>query len=69
MRNDIYLKHLGNKIKELRKSKGMYGEQFAEMCNIDYSNYCRFENGQKDIRICSLKNICEHLGINMTDIL
>lgn len=67
MRNSTYLKQLGNKVKALRMSKGLLGREVAEMAKTDYSNYCRFENGQVNIRILTLMNISDALNVDVKD--
>lgn len=69
MRNDLYLKELGCKVKAFRKAQGITVRQLGEMCQTDYSNLSRFENGQVNITILSLKMIAEKLNIELKDIL
>lgn len=69
MRNGIFLKQVGNKVKALRKSRGITIRKLGEMCDMDFSNLSRFENGQKDVHILTLKHIADTLGVSVSDLL
>ena len=61
-----FLKELGAKVKTLRMSKGIKVRELGEMCQTDYANLSRFENGQVNIRIMTLKTIADKLGVELT---
>lgn len=69
MRNDEFLKHVGGKIKVARQSKGITVRRLGELCNLDYANISRMENGKQDMLILTLKNIASALKINIKDLL
>lgn len=69
MNNGQFLKHIGGKIKSAREAKGLSVRAFAKLCNMDFSNLSRLENGQKDCHILSLKMIADNLGINMKELI
>lgn len=69
MNNGIFLKELGGKVKAIRKAKGLSVRALAEMCGTDYSNLSRFENGQKNLYILSLKLIAEKLEVELKELL
>jgi len=54
MRNDLF-----------RQSKGIFVRRLGEMCNIDYANVSRFENGKQDILLLTLKIIAEQLEVDI----
>lgn len=66
MKNDLFLKELGAKVKALRMSKGIKVRDLGAMCQTDYSNLSRFENGQVNIRIMTLKSIADKLGVELS---
>lgn len=66
MEQGLFLKELGAKVRTLRMSKGIKIRDLGEMCQTDYSNLSRFENGQVNIRIMTLKNVAEKLGVDLT---
>lgn len=66
-RNDKYLREVGGRLKAIRKSKRISVRLLGAMCAIDYSNLSRFENGQKDMRISTIKLIADKLGVDVRD--
>lgn len=69
MNNGIFLKQLGGKVKAIRKAKGLSVRALAAMCGTDYSNLSRFENGQKNLYLLSLKLIAEKLEVDLKELL
>jgi transcriptional regulator with XRE-family HTH domain len=69
MKNDNLLKKVGSKVKAIPLSKGITVGALAAMCETDYSNLSRFENGQKNIRLLTLSKISEKLKIDIKDLL
>jgi transcriptional regulator with XRE-family HTH domain len=69
MNNGIFLKQVGGRVKALRQSKGLSVRALAAMCGTDYSNLSRFENGQKNLYILSLKLIAEKLEVDLKEFL
>ncbi len=65
MNNGEYLKQVGAKVKALRMSKGIYVRDLGKMCNTDYANLSRFENGQVNIKLLTLKSIADTLGVDV----
>jgi transcriptional regulator with XRE-family HTH domain len=65
MRNDLFLKQLGKRIQDIRQSKGISVRRLGEMCNTDYANLSRFENGRQDIKLLTLKSIADALGVDV----
>ena len=65
MSNDLFLKQVGERVKNIRQSKGISVRRLGEMCNIDYANLSRFENGKQDIKILTLKVIAEQLKVDL----
>ena len=69
MIKDIYLIKMGNRIKKIRKERGLSVRKLSAMCGIDFSNYSRIENGQKDAHILTLKKIADILESDLKDFL
>lgn len=67
MRNDIYLKQMGGKIKAARKAKKLSLEKLGELSGIDMSNLWFIENGQRNVHILSLKSIADVLKMDVKD--
>ena len=61
---------MGEKIKELRESKGMSQYRLAEITGINRSTINRYENGSiQKISFDNLMKICEALGVNIKEII
>lgn len=69
MSNDVFLMELGGRVKALRKSKGISVRKLGELCQTDYSNLSRFENGQVNPHILLLKSIADVLRVDVKEFL
>ncbi|TMI68397.1 MAG: helix-turn-helix transcriptional regulator [Bacteroidetes bacterium] len=67
MRNDIYLKEMGAKIKKARKANKITLEKMSELCGIDMSNIWFLEKGKRNAHILTLKSIAEVLKMDVKD--
>lgn len=64
IKNDILLKELARKIKELREKKGITQEEFFNDTNIHIG---RIETGKYNYSISTLDAICKNLGITLQE--
>lgn len=55
--------NIGQKLKQLRKQKGLSQEQVAEFLHISQSAYARIENGESHSWAYHIKKICEIFDI------
>ena len=69
MERDPYLKEIGKRIQEIRKSKKVTIRGLGELCKLDYSTLSRIEGGQYASRITTLKNVADKLGVDVKDFL
>lgn len=60
---------LGEKIKQLRKSKGVSQEELAGMLKINRNYLSRIETGKSEPTSSILKNIAEIFGIDLNSLL
>ncbi|TCS78349.1 transcriptional regulator with XRE-family HTH domain [Muricomes intestini] len=60
--NDIF--KIGDRIKELRKDKGMSAKETAKELNIKYPTYSNYENNNRTPDYKTLVKIAEYYGIN-----
>jgi transcriptional regulator with XRE-family HTH domain len=67
--DDIYLKKLGNRIKIVRKEKGIKQVALGYSCDLDKSNMNRIEAGNTNPSILLLKKIAFELGVPVSDLL
>ena len=54
---------LGEKVKRLRKKRGLTQEQFAEMIDITPRNLCRIESGENFVTSETLDKILNSLNV------
>lgn len=69
MKNNIYLLEIGKRIKSVRMEQNLSVRKLGELCDLDYANISRLENGQKDFHITTLKNIADKLNVDIKDFL
>jgi transcriptional regulator with XRE-family HTH domain len=69
MRNDLFLKHFGKKIREKRLAKGLRLYELSKMCNIYDSALSAIELGKSNSYILTLKKIADVLEIDIKEIL
>jgi len=67
MKDGIYLKEMGKKIKAAREAKGLYLRDLGKLCNIHYGAICEIEGGKRNSHILTLKNIADKLGVDVKD--
>ncbi|XMO86535.1 helix-turn-helix domain-containing protein [Algibacter sp. AS12] len=63
------MNQLGNKIKEVRKKKGLSQEELAESAKVNLRTIQRIENNENEPRGKTLHLICEVLDLNTEDVL
>ena len=66
--SDFNSKEFGNKLRELRKSKGLSQENLANELNISRTTISRFEKGEMIPNAQIIKELCEILGIYSTEL-
>lgn len=67
-KSEINIK-IGNKIKEIRQSKGLSQEQLAEIAEVHRTYVGMIERAEKNITLVSLEKIAKALGIGTKDLL
>ena len=67
MRNDIFLKEMGSKIKAIRNERKLTLRELGKLCNLDSGSISRIETGQKNSYLLTLKTIADKLGVTIKD--
>lgn len=67
MRNDIFLKEMGSKIRATRKAKKMSLQTLAVATSINISNLSFLERGRRNPHILSIKSIADVLEVDVKD--
>ena len=68
IRNEKFIKALGNRVREVRLSKGMTMEQLAEGARIDYQQVLRVESGKVNATVSTMHGIAEALGMAISEL-
>jgi len=69
VRDKTFLKKLGEKIKTIRKEKGLSQLDLAMRMDNYAEQIGRIERGELNVSICTLKKITEALEISFGDLL
>ena len=67
MRNDLFLKEIGRKVKAARKANKLSLPKMCAATGIDLSNLWFLENGQRNMHILTLKSIADVLKMDVKD--
>lgn len=57
---------LGNKVKILRKNKGINQETLANVLGLSKGQMCNLENGKRNFSLGQLEKICEYFNIDLS---
>jgi transcriptional regulator with XRE-family HTH domain len=57
-------KHFGERVRELRKQKGLSQEALALSCELDRSYIGGVERGERNISLLNIQKIADALGIS-----
>ena len=66
--SDFNSKEFGNKLRELRKSKGLSQDNLANKLNISRTTIGRFESGEMIPNAQIIKELCKILGVYSTEL-
>lgn len=64
-----YFKSVGSNIRKVRRERGLTLRDLGTLCKMDYTNICRFEQGNRDIYLSTLKQIADALECDVKDFL
>lgn len=68
VKDDEYLKKLGDRIRHIRKSKNMTQLDLAGKMDNFAEQIGRIERGKQNVSVCTLKRIANALDISMKDL-
>ena len=61
-------KHFGERVRELRKQKGLSQEALALACDLDRTYIGGVERGERNISLINICKIAEALGVNAKEL-
>ena len=56
---------MSNRLKKLRKEKGLTQADLAKVLNTNQSQYGKYENGKTNLSIENAKNVAEYFGVTI----
>ena len=62
------LQRLGQRIRELRKAKGLSQEAFADRCGLDRTYISGIERGNRNVAIRNIALIAKALGVSISEL-
>ena len=65
---DKRIKLFGEKVRQIRKEKGISQERLAELAGIDRSYMGNIERGEKILTLGKAYEICDALGVDLKTI-
>lgn len=65
---DRLLQEFGERVRQLRKQKGLSQEKFSFECNLDRTYVSQVERGRRNISLQNIKAMADALGISMADL-
>jgi transcriptional regulator with XRE-family HTH domain len=68
-KDSVFLKRLGERIKQIRKEKGIKQKDLDYSLDIEKSNMSRIESGNTNPTIILLKKIAEELNISLKELI
>jgi len=68
MTTDERIVAFGQRVRELRKAKGISQEKLAELAGIDRSYMGNIERGEKNVTLKKVYEICDALDIEVQEL-
>ena len=62
-------REVGNRIRSLRRAKGVTQDQLAELAGLNRAHLYRLENGKQSMTLRTLKIVADTLGVRVRDLI
>ncbi len=62
------LDRFGNRVRKLRKARGLSQEAFAEKCGLDRTYISGIERGRRNVALCNIDAIARALGVSISQL-
>lgn len=69
MKSEEFLKYLGERVRELRRARGMSQEKLAELAELHLTYVSKIERGLVNGSISAYASIADALGITLAELL
>lgn len=67
--NQQILIRFGKHLATLRKSKNLSYRKLAQLCNIEFADLKRYENGEINMTFISLVQLAEALNVSLAELM
>jgi transcriptional regulator with XRE-family HTH domain len=61
-------RRFGNRVRLLRKERGLSQEDLAELCNLDRTYISGIERGVRNVALRNIEAVASALGITLADL-
>ena len=68
-RRQTILARFGNRVRELRLSKGLSQESFAARCELDRTYVGGIERGERNLALLNIESIANALDITLSELM
>jgi len=66
----IITKTVSKNLKQLREKRGLTQEEAADLCNMEYKQYQRYESNKlKDMRMSTIEKIAKGFDVDPSELL
>ncbi|MHB8303735.1 MAG: helix-turn-helix domain-containing protein [Acidobacteriaceae bacterium] len=66
--NELIQQHFGERVRELRKEKGLSQEALALACDLDRTYIGGVERGERNISLLNIQKIADALGVSAREL-
>jgi transcriptional regulator with XRE-family HTH domain len=66
--NELIQQHFGERVRELRKEKGLSQEALALACDLDRTYIGGVERGERNISLLNIQKIADALGVSAKEL-
>ena len=66
--NELIQQHFGERVRELRKEKGLSQEALALACELDRTYIGGVERGERNISLLNIQKIADALGVSAKEL-
>ena len=63
------LKRFGERVRTLRKAKGLSQEEFAHHCELDRTYMGGIERGERNLALRNIERVAHALGISIAELM
>ena len=68
MRQRSILEKFGERVRQLRKERGLSQEAFADLCRLDRTYISGIERGKRNLALCNIESIARAFGISISEL-